>query len=230
MRVITPCQRLQRGLTLVELMISMVIGLLLSAAFTSCWLAFVRHYQQQQQLNRLADEAMMVSGFLGRELRRAGFWQAGVALIHEPLANPFSPLSADDGGRCLRYRYDLNGDGRLQGGDPATAPWHAPATSSAGNENFAIRLRGRALQLSRDGGACSGGGWETLTTPGVEVMPLDAEPVFAIRWPPLPAGSGWQLAQPQVSIALLLRDEQEPGLQRPLRLQVEVRNGVWRHD
>lgn len=218
------------GLTLVELLIAMVIGLLLSAAFISGWLAFVRHYQQQQQLNRLADEALLVGGFIGRELRRAGHWRAGVALLTEPLANPFTALATEDEGRCLRYRYDLNGDGRLQGGEPSTAPWHAPATSSASNENFALRLRGDQLQLSRGGGSCTSGGWETLTTPGIGVAALEDEPPFAIYWPPAPTATGWQLAQPQIAVALMLHDQMVPELQRPLRLRVEVRNGVWRHD
>lgn len=216
------------GLTLVELLISMVIGLMLSAAFISCWLAFVRHYQQQQQLNRLADETLLVAGFIGRELRRAGHWRAGVALLNEPLANPFTALSTADDGHCLRYRYDLNGDGRLQGGEPLTAPWHAAATSSASNENFALRLRGDQLQLSRGGGSCTSGGWETLTTPGIGVAPLEGEPPFVIHWPPASA-AGWQLTRPQVAVALLLQDQAEPELQRPLRLRVEVRNGIWRH-
>lgn len=220
----------ETGLTLVELMISITIGLLLSAAFTSCWLGLLAHHQQQQRLNRLADEAMLLSGYISRELRRAGYWQGGVALLEQPLANPFADMAVEQQGTCLSYRYDLNGDGRLQGGEPVTAPWHAPATSSASNENFAMRVRDGAIQVSRDGGDCRSGGWESLSQPAVAVAPLTDHPVFALVWPSPSEPSGWRLVQPRISVSLLLQDRAEPELQRTLRFTVGVRNGMWRHE
>jgi len=219
----------QPGFSLVELLVALLIGSLVAATFVTSWLAFVHHHQQQQLINRLNDEVALVAGYISRELRRAGYWHGGSALLLESAANPFLPPAVNADGDCLIYSYDLNSDGLLQGG-AAGSPWHTAATAAASDERFGLRLHDGQLQVSRDGANCSGGSWEALTTTAISVGPLTSgDPPFQVIWPAAET-SDWQLLHAEVAVALSFHDRRQPELARPLRLAVVPRNGFWRHE
>jgi len=66
-------RRTQRGFTLVEMMIAMVIGLILSAGVIQIFLSSRQSYRMQEGLSRLQENARFAMGFLTREVRMAGF-------------------------------------------------------------------------------------------------------------------------------------------------------------
>jgi len=65
--------RLQ-GLSLVELMIASLLGILLLAALASLYLAGKRQYFHDEQLARLQENGRYATGLLRRELQMAGFY------------------------------------------------------------------------------------------------------------------------------------------------------------
>lgn len=66
-------QSSQKGLSLVELMVAMVIGLFLIAGVSKIFLDSKKTYSFQQSLARIQENGRMALEFLGRDIRMAGF-------------------------------------------------------------------------------------------------------------------------------------------------------------
>lgn len=64
----------QRGLTLIELMIGLVIGLLITAMVGFLFLNTSRNYRQDERFSALNDETRLAVGELTSDLEMAGFW------------------------------------------------------------------------------------------------------------------------------------------------------------
>lgn len=64
----------QRGLTLVELLIAMTLGLLLTAAMIALFLQSQRSQRQNAQIQGLQDQARFALQQLSRDLAMAGYW------------------------------------------------------------------------------------------------------------------------------------------------------------
>ncbi|MDQ2696628.1 MAG: prepilin-type N-terminal cleavage/methylation domain-containing protein, partial [Pseudomonadota bacterium] len=65
--------RRQRGLSLVELMLAMAVGLVLTAGVVGVFASSRATYQIQDDLSRLQESARFVFELLSRDLREAGF-------------------------------------------------------------------------------------------------------------------------------------------------------------
>lgn len=65
--------RKQKGLTLVELMIAMVIGLLLLAGTISMFISNKRVYKEQESMGRLQENARYALGIMIHDIRMAGY-------------------------------------------------------------------------------------------------------------------------------------------------------------
>ena len=63
----------QRGLTLIELLIAMLIGTLLILGATSMFIANKRVYKEVDYQGRLAENARFAMEMMTRDLRMAGF-------------------------------------------------------------------------------------------------------------------------------------------------------------
>jgi hypothetical protein len=63
-----------RGLTLIELLISLLLGLLLSGGMVSAYLAAKRNYYYEQQMARMQENGRYAMRLLSRELAMAGFY------------------------------------------------------------------------------------------------------------------------------------------------------------
>ncbi|SFU66926.1 type IV pilus assembly protein PilW [Polaromonas sp. YR568] len=63
----------QRGRTLLELLISMVIGLVVVGAISVVYLATMSTSRQSSSTNRISEDAAMVMAILGNNLRMAGY-------------------------------------------------------------------------------------------------------------------------------------------------------------
>lgn len=98
----------EAGLSLLELMIASVLGVVLVAAMMSLYLAVKRQYSYDEQLARLQENGRYAVGLLRRELRMAGFYGGlmsveGIVPVAvqgdcsaEPWALAASPLSFVD--------------------------------------------------------------------------------------------------------------------------------------
>jgi type IV pilus assembly protein PilW len=69
--------RNRAGFTLVELMVSMGIGMVILAAVTTTFMSQTRIYNAQEQINEMQQNARGVLDILSRELKMAGYKPSG---------------------------------------------------------------------------------------------------------------------------------------------------------
>lgn len=144
----------QRGMGLVELMISITLGLLIVSGVASMFIGTARSNIDLLVGVNLEHELHTISDMMLRDLRRAG-GHGRPELLATGAANPFtlgtpSAYGAETANSCIEFSYDLDQDGVLDTG--------------AGDERFGFRLRDQAVQVRRSGVACAiGGNWETMT-------------------------------------------------------------------
>lgn len=80
----------QSGFSLVELMIALTIGLLLTAAVLQTFLSMKRSYEFQEEFARLQENGRFAMEFLSKDIRNAGFWGcngSGLGSIQNHLAS-----------------------------------------------------------------------------------------------------------------------------------------------
>jgi type IV pilus assembly protein PilW len=68
----------QRGVSLVELMIALVIGLLLLGGLIQVYLTSKQSYNAQEQVARMQESGRFAVDLIARDLRRAGYWGGNV--------------------------------------------------------------------------------------------------------------------------------------------------------
>ena len=94
----------QKGLTLIEMMIAIVIGLIMTSAVMTMFISNIRSNSDSVAMIRLKQELRGTKTFISDELKRAGY-----------SANPdehdfMSELNSVDS-KCLLYSYDEDGNG-----------------------------------------------------------------------------------------------------------------------
>jgi prepilin peptidase dependent protein B len=118
----------QRGFTLIELMISIVIGLIVLAAVISMFVTMIKSDNDNLKSIRLNQELRAAMSLITRNIRRAGANQnAAVNSSTTPPTNPFSSLAGGTRltitvnqqgipNSCITYSYDANdGSNELYG-------------------------------------------------------------------------------------------------------------------
>ncbi|SUX29906.1 Tfp pilus assembly protein PilW [Chromobacterium vaccinii] len=147
-----------RGISLLELLISMTIGLLLLLLVSGLLVSLLGEQsreRRQAQLGAMMDASLSL---IAMDLRRAGFWNGSGAEED----NPYRELFIERDGSCLLYGYDN------------------PTTPSAAPERryFAFRLEGQRIQRrssDKAGWSCSASsGWDDLSKPGIGIGVVDA--------------------------------------------------------
>lgn len=102
--------RAQRGFSLVELMVSIIAGLLVTAAVLAFTVGSVRSNAEFVTATRLTQELRNVIDFSSRELRRAGYDQDYLSQISRLAGSTdqsdFSPILLEDSPTCVIYAYD----------------------------------------------------------------------------------------------------------------------------
>ncbi|MFK7090873.1 prepilin-type N-terminal cleavage/methylation domain-containing protein [Chromobacterium violaceum] len=143
-----------RGISLLELLVSMTIGLLLLLIVSGLLVSLLGEQsreRRQAQLGAMMDASLSL---MAMELRRAGFWNGSGAEED----NPYRELFIERDGSCLLYGYD----------NPATPS----ATPSL--RYFAFRLEGQRIQRRSSGKAdwnCDApSGWDDLSKPDIGVV------------------------------------------------------------
>lgn len=150
----------QAGLTLIELIIGMTIGSLISGSLLAMWLNLQSSTIKALQQSHLHQDLRAIHYIMTRDIRRAGYWKwaPGSGLL--PENNPFITAanninidktnSSETNDSCLTYSYDRNNDGMV---------------SKNNNEQYGFRLHNQAIEM-RIGGAvfnCQSGNWEDIT-------------------------------------------------------------------
>ena len=146
----------QRGLSIVELMVGIAVGLFIVAGTTKLFVDYLGSNRNLLLETRVNQDLRAAADLVVRDLRRAGYWRNATAGISTnpavpPVANPYRAVTYASGELTYSYSKD-NVD-----------------TLDASTEAFGVRrnvVSGKGvLQLQ------TAGGWQTITDPGTLDIP-----------------------------------------------------------
>ena len=210
----------QRGLSMVELMVGVAIALFIAATGTTLLAGNLRENRSLLLEARITQDLRTAADVIARDLRRAGYWAAaadGVWTAAAPasVTNPyaaFAPGSAASDAVSFRYSRDATENNTLDT-----------------NEQFGFRLRSGVVEMQ-----LGAGNWQALTDAGTltvttfSVTPTVQE-ISLQRLCALPCPSGNTACPPRQqvrSLALVLsgRAATDASVTRSLRSSVRLRN------
>ena len=210
----------QRGLSLVELMVGMAIGLFITAVAGTLLASHVRENRSLLLEARLMQDLRTAADMVTRDLRRAGYWAGATSGVWSAgstgiVANPYAavaPSSAASDAASFRYSRDSTENNAVDS-----------------NEEFGFRLRSGTIEM-----LLGAGGWQALTDAGTltvtrfSVTPLvEHIDLQATCSKPCPAGSTTCPPRQEVrSLALLItgRSLTDAHVIRSVRSEVRLRN------
>jgi type IV pilus assembly protein PilW len=209
---------LQRGLSLIELMVGLALGLFIVAVATSLLVNRVREHREQLIEARLMQDLRTSADLVTRELRRAGHWGDATAAIRRTTANPqtnpyaaVAPGASASDAVSFRFSRDSVEDQVVDA-----------------NEQFGFRLRQGVVDMLLGSGnwqALTDGG--TMTVTAFSVVPLVQEIALDALCNTPCAGGGACLPRQQVrsfSVAISARAVADAKLLRNVRSSVRLRN------
>lgn len=146
----TVSRRSQQGLSLIELMITIVIGLIIIGATMGVYIGILGANSTQIKVSHVNNELRTAMTFITRDLRRAGYFKWSVAQL---VAGNFlttqkggqSDVSYDGTNTTFAIDYDLNSAG----------------TYNSTSDSFGFRRSGNAIQ------GRVGTSWGNITDPNV---------------------------------------------------------------
>ncbi len=198
----------QQGLSLVELMITITLGLLLMAALTAVFANTLGVNSRSLKLSQLQEESTAVMDLIVGDLRRTGYRADAAKLIYDPTnaSTEFngtiviSNHSSEELNSCVMFSYDADADG-VHDGDP---------------ENFGYRVFEGRIQRRQSSALCDAGGWQSLTSNDmIEVTDLD----FALTEQMLGL-----VNEQRVSVTLAVAMPSDSEITRELTTEVIIRN------
>jgi prepilin peptidase dependent protein B len=151
---------MQQGASLVELMISMLLGAISITALGTLVAHGIGLNSQLIAIFRFDAEVDAVMAMVMTDLRRAGYRQLSV---YEPNTRgidqgqvmvpdiTLSSYSSELANSCISFAYDRNKNGRLD--------------SDFGNEYLGYRLHNNSIEIRMSGLACSAPKWQDITDP-----------------------------------------------------------------
>jgi type IV pilus assembly protein PilW len=206
----------QRGLSLIELMVGLAVGLLVVAAATTVLGGQVQQHRQLGIEQRLMQDLRSAADVITRDLRRAGAWGGAASGIRvagqTAAANPYAALSSASG-VAFSYSRDAMENQQLDA-----------------NEQFGLRLRAGVVELQ-----LGAGNWQALTdatlstVTELRITPNSDSVSLAAHCPdcasaPTPCAPRLQVRS--VSLAIAARAVADTRVQRNLQSTVRVRNDV----
>jgi len=212
-------KRRARGLTLVELLIGLTLGLFVAAG-AGAWIATsLREHRAALLEGRLMQDLRSGANAIARDLRRAGYWGAAVEGVWLPgstaaMSNPYAavaPLGAASDAIAFAYSRDAVENDALDA-----------------NEQFGFRLRNGVIQMQM------GGGWQAVTdvetlvvtafqiTPDVQTVSLESAcpaacPASSVTCPP-------RVAVRSLALRIDGRAAHDAAVLRSVRARVRLRN------
>ena len=210
----------QRGLSLVEMMIGLALGLFITALAGTLLVSHVRENRSLLLEARLMQDLRSAADMVTRDLRRAGYWAGATAGVwsHDTsatLPNPYAALAPDSAASdAVRFRYSRDS---------------TENNTVDSNEEFGFRLRNGSIEM-----LLGAGGWQALTDSGtLNVTTFSVTPLVeridlqASCSKPCPSGSTICPPRQEVrSLALLItgRSTTDALVTRSVRSQVRLRN------
>ncbi|MEO6410164.1 MAG: hypothetical protein ABIO45_15625 [Burkholderiaceae bacterium] len=213
-------RRAMAGLSMVELLVGMAVGLLITAGGVLLLTGTLRENRSLLLEARLMQDLRTASDMVARNLRRAGAWGGSSAGVWTPgatslIVNPYTalaPSAAASDAVSFQFSRDAVENHNVDS-----------------NEQFGFRLRSGVLEMR-----LGGGGWQAMTDANVvTVTRFDITPsVQAISLAgscakPCPAGSSTCPPQQWVrsfGVQLSARAVVDATVQRHIQTSVRLRN------
>lgn len=210
-----------RGLTLVDMLIGLAIGLFVVSQGLILLAAHLHENKAVVLEARLMQDLRAASSAVARNLRRAGYWGDATAALRlgdsAPRSNPYQAITTSPSPIAsvrIHYSRDASENHVVDG-----------------NEEFGFRLRNQAID------SLLAGTWQTLTDVGtVRVTSLRLTPVAAEVELPLlcdrpcpPATAGSPVCPPRIEVRRFVIDISaestiDPAIKRTLQTTARVRN------
>ncbi len=206
------------GLSLVELMIAITVGLVIVTGVLSLFLSAVRSNSDNLKATRLNQDLRTAMAVMVRDIRRAGAWGGAAAnvanstLLSNPFTNTVNTTDLTVNGSCITYTYDAPpADGLINN-----------------NEYYGFKLNTGAVQMrtgdsttSSAAHGCSDGSWQSLTDGGtITINTL----TFALAETSIPLGGGGNRIIRAVTITLAGSLNSDAGVSRTLIENVRIPN------
>jgi len=157
------CKKKNIGFTLIEIMISLVLGLIVIGGAISIYIATVGSSSNTLKSARLNYDLESTMSIMMNDIKRAGYWGGANDGIATP--NPFTNADAAAGavtninilnnGTCILYGYDANSSGFL---DDFTL-------AGASRELYGFKLEDNSIKMRSNGTVtndCDDGAWENF--------------------------------------------------------------------
>lgn len=142
---------LMSGLTLIELLISILLGTVLSLAISGVYLESVRNFMLENEMARLQENGRFSLNLLRRELSQAGFF-AGVRVLESPSPHTVSSDCVGSGNWALATKIPL--DFINNANEALTEPFVTTAGVVLDCLNFSDLVKGAdVLAVKRTAGA-----------------------------------------------------------------------------
>lgn len=227
--------RPQQGLSLVEILIAVALGLLLVSAVAALLVGHITEHRRMLAEVRLMQDLRAAADLVTRDLRRAGYWGRAEQAVADgtqasPLPNPYAGLWPDaQAGSTAALGYSYSRD-------------DTEDNLASNNERFGFRLNARTHVLEmRLGGAAippdTGDSWQPLTDPNAiqitrfAVTATQHSLSLLAHCPTPVCASGNSTCPPRVQVNELVveigaTDPRDSSLARVLRTQVRPRNDI----
>lgn len=106
-------RRAQRGISLVELMVGIAVGLFVLASASTVMVSQIGEHRRLALETRTEQDVRALAELMQRELRQAGGWPHAWRsrwsdANPQPIANPYGPVSVSDDGQRLEFRVSAN--------------------------------------------------------------------------------------------------------------------------
>lgn len=201
----------QRGLSIVELMVALVLGLLITSGITAFYLQSKRNFTQDELISRMQENARMAMDVLARDLEMTGFWGTmlnDVSILQDASlgTDPTWTITTDCG--PAGWAYDPTPPIRYLAGANATkvnTDFPCIGASDLFNSTSTNILAIKHVSGAPTATVASGGVY--LRTNGV-VGTLYKEPATGT----LTSGTGWNDWQYQVSVYYIGKDASRSDL------------------
>lgn len=207
----------QGGFSLIELMIALLLGLIVTGIAISMYVSTLGITRQTVTSVRLSQELRTVMDMMVRDIRRSGYW-AGTSITGNPYddavsgglpVNVFNYISAS-AANCvvLAYDYDSTGSSNIE---------HLIGYREDTTDN-AVEVLWKTSGIS-SGADCTVSGWQNITDENTTT-------ITGLTFEPLPSAASFATASAR-SIRITLRGQSvsDSRLVKELIEEVRVRNG-----
>jgi prepilin peptidase dependent protein B len=103
--------RLQRGLSIVELMVGVAVGLFIIGGAIKLFLDMFNNNRRLVLETRVNQDLRAAADIIARDVRRAGYWRGAASGVYGAASNPYAAYgAASTTAGSLLYAYDRDGN------------------------------------------------------------------------------------------------------------------------